>query len=504
MPTLAAPQTATYSTTVPSEFVTVICSGASDAMLVSWAGPAGTSGQRTVRNTTTAGEDIGPLPNGTTVTFTALSGSPIYLGYGESLTPLVSGAGTAGAIAVMGDSIAAWNYTGSQYWNSRGSLNWALARAGQTYDLQPADFFAVSGVTSAHLLATQLPLVQAAVAAGRRYRKAWISMGVNDAGNGLTYDQTVANITAVCTALNAMGIQPLIRAISARGSDASLTAAKSQYLRTNAWLRRASLDGLLKLIDNGDVFTDNSTAFFNAVSGTVDGTDLLHPLQRGAVMEGELLYQQVFAKEGLPPMAFATSTADLFDRVLNPGGCLASQPFQTSGASVSNSSAVAPWFSAGTWTVQARTLPNGQTRNDPLLTVAAAGGNATLLADVSSGGAWSGNSQPAAGGVYEARARVRITGAVKVNELSLTLQENNGSGALLVGALAREGTDTSQLVLPDGDYWLRTPRITVRPYSGSGACVLRASLNVNAAAGGGAAGTAQVLGLEIRPVSLGS
>lgn len=93
MPTLSAPQSATYTTAVPSEFVTVICTGANDAMQVSWSGAGGTSGQRIVRNTPAAGEDIGPLPDGTSVRFTALSGAPSYLGYAESFQSVVSGGG---------------------------------------------------------------------------------------------------------------------------------------------------------------------------------------------------------------------------------------------------------------------------------------------------------------------------------------------------------------------------------------------------------------------------
>ncbi len=78
MPTLNAPLTATYTTSTPGEFVVVVATGANDAMLVSWVGPGGISGQRTVRNTTTNGEDIGPFTDQTAVTFTALSGSPGY------------------------------------------------------------------------------------------------------------------------------------------------------------------------------------------------------------------------------------------------------------------------------------------------------------------------------------------------------------------------------------------------------------------------------------------
>jgi len=106
MPTLVAPLSAKYTTAVPGEFVTVICASA-DVMQVSWAGPSATSGQRTVKATTSTGQEIGPFENGTLVTFTALSGSPTYTapGYQDAVAALVSGAGKGARIALLGNSI---------------------------------------------------------------------------------------------------------------------------------------------------------------------------------------------------------------------------------------------------------------------------------------------------------------------------------------------------------------------------------------------------------------
>jgi len=108
MPTLSAPNSATYTTTVPQESVQVVCTGANDVMLVSWVGPGGISGRRTVRNTTSAGEEIGPLPNSTGVTFSAIAGAPTFTApaYGEPLQSLVSGARKQlGKLNFLGDSL---------------------------------------------------------------------------------------------------------------------------------------------------------------------------------------------------------------------------------------------------------------------------------------------------------------------------------------------------------------------------------------------------------------
>ena len=104
MTTLAAPNTATYTTATPQEFVSVVCSGVTNVMLVSWVGPGGISGQRTVRNTTSEGEDIGPLPNNTAVTLKALAGSPTFTApaYGEPIQALVSGGGNSAASKIFG------------------------------------------------------------------------------------------------------------------------------------------------------------------------------------------------------------------------------------------------------------------------------------------------------------------------------------------------------------------------------------------------------------------
>lgn len=96
MPTLTAPLSAAYTTQTPDEFVAVVCTGATDVMLVAWVGPAGTSGQITIRNTSSAGQEVGPFLNGTTVSFTAQSGSPSYTApaFASQVQSLVSGAWT--------------------------------------------------------------------------------------------------------------------------------------------------------------------------------------------------------------------------------------------------------------------------------------------------------------------------------------------------------------------------------------------------------------------------
>jgi len=144
MPTLSAPFSATYTTTVPGEFVGVVCA-TGDVMRVDWIGPAATSGQRTIRATTSTGQEIGPLENGTLVTFTALSGVPTYTapGYQEAVQALVSGAGKGASIALLGNSItgqAAPIITNETYtagnWTPGGSVTSGQTMKPPTVDLR--------------------------------------------------------------------------------------------------------------------------------------------------------------------------------------------------------------------------------------------------------------------------------------------------------------------------------------------------------------------------------
>jgi hypothetical protein len=138
MPTLNSPQTAAYTTATPGEFVSVVCTGATDVMLVTWTGPAGTSGRRMVQNTTSAGEEVGPFLNSTVVTFSALSGSPTYTApaFADPLQSLVSGAGNARVApnALEFKSTDGWTtiFGGTQSYSTAGAF-----RATQTMTYTP-------------------------------------------------------------------------------------------------------------------------------------------------------------------------------------------------------------------------------------------------------------------------------------------------------------------------------------------------------------------------------
>jgi hypothetical protein len=123
MPTLSAPNSAVVSFNKPGQYVTVDCSSGSTA-LVSWSGPGGTSGRRTVKNIS---EDVGPFVDGTTATVQALDGSCSY----ES-SASVSGAGSAAA------DLAAFTNVPQRLQSSNGGASWLYKHAATTGTMRAA------------------------------------------------------------------------------------------------------------------------------------------------------------------------------------------------------------------------------------------------------------------------------------------------------------------------------------------------------------------------------
>ena len=74
MPTLDAPNIATFVTTIPGQYISVDCSSGS-VIRVTWNGPGSSNGRRTVRNIL---DQVGPFDRNTTVNVIAISGSGTY------------------------------------------------------------------------------------------------------------------------------------------------------------------------------------------------------------------------------------------------------------------------------------------------------------------------------------------------------------------------------------------------------------------------------------------
>lgn len=291
MTTLAAPLTAAYTTGTPNEFVTVVCSGSTDSMLVSWVGPAGTSGRRVVQNTTTAGEDIGPFLNNTTVTFTAQAGNPSYTcpSFADPVQALVSGGGVVPIKFVdFGDSYAdlGTSVTGG----FRNSFSWTQ----QLNVIAGAPFrtivqAGVSGNTTTMMLARFAADV---VSQGR----CWVVIPagtVNDPANGILPATAIANVTAMCVQAAAAGQRIILAGCPTNGlvTTTANPERRRYHGAMNAWARTYAAA-------NGHLFADISRYSTDPTTGNFVSNysfDSTHLSAMGALRVAQGVYADIGA-----------------------------------------------------------------------------------------------------------------------------------------------------------------------------------------------------------------
>ncbi len=398
-------------------------------------------------------------------------------------------------IAIMGDSIAAQNtsvLSGTYYTQARGPVMWMLSYLGHPWDFQPSDNVAVAGTTLDVIIANQLPALLA-LHATRRYQRVFISAGTNDTNSARTIDAIQADFLTLFRTLRAAGIIPVHTGIRPRGIDGAITTAKQANMRLNEWLFLQSLAGLIEFVPVSEVYADTSTAFGNAVAALMydGGTSALHPNARGAALEGRVMADYYSARGVRPGLVLATQQGDVFDRTNNPAGVAfaSANPLLIGGTTTPTGMTT----SGGTWSNVGRTLPNGQTRADRSCALAASVTH-YLYDDWTKTGAWAATDlQP--GDIIEGRALVVLSGVVNVNAVQMRLSENNGAGGLTHYALASSESASLQ-----GDHvlYLRTPRVPVRNYAGSGNVSVFARADI--VTDSGASGTAIVRAMEVRKV----
>ena len=397
-------------------------------------------------------------------------------------------------IAVMGDSIAAQNSNivgGTYSTMARGPVSWMLSYLGHPWDFQPSDNFAVSETNLDAIIAAQLAPLLAAHAT-RRYTRCFISAGTNDTNGARTVAQIKIDFTTLFNALSSAGIRPVMTGIRPRGSDGAVTAAKRQNAQLNEWLYLLSLTGAIDYIPAGaEVYADNSTAFGNCLAALMYDS-VLHPNTRGAALEGRAMANYFIAKGVVPGIAFATQQSDSFERTDNPAGVAfnAANPLLQGGTTTPTGMTV----TGGTWSLGSRTLSNGQTR--PVRSCALAASTLHhLYDDWTKTGAWLATDlQP--GDIIEARASIVLTSAVAVNSVTIRLAEHDGNTSL-----SHYGLFSNESAVLSGNHtlYLRSPRITVRSYFGSGNVNIFA--RVECQTDGGASGTFDVHAFEVRKVA---
>lgn len=417
----------------------------------------------------------------------------------------------ASCVACAGDSTADINIftsSGAQRKSSRGTLNWAQAFLGQPFDFRVDDDFSVSGSTTANLLAVQVPnIISKKLDGARQYSHCFISSGTNDhTVSSLSVSQTLENFKESFELLVSSGITPIAVSIRPRGVDASVQVFKQVAKSVNKGLEILARQGLCIFIDVSELYADNSTAFGNILPAT--SYDNLHPNAFGACLEGAEIARVLRAAGVIPDIKFATTQDDVFHRTLNPYGCIGSI---TAGAITANpllqGGTTAPTGMAtagGTWSKTTRTLANGQTRSDPRVALAASATH-TLTSDCIATGAFT-STQLQPGDIVEAVCLLKLGNGVTaagLNRINLQVIANDGVSSFDYNDLQFDLSDTAALPVSGTEFiWLRSPRVTVPAWAGSGNHYIRTRLNLGTTAAG--AGNVDVLGFECRPVSIAS
>ncbi|MEN6585112.1 MAG: SGNH/GDSL hydrolase family protein, partial [Sulfuricella sp.] len=403
--------------------------------------------------------------------------------------------------AVLGDSIAAlcltYSATASKY-SANSWLNQAQFKLGFPWDIQAADNFAIAGTTSAVILSDQVPLF---VASGVRYERVFMSFGTNDFNAGETLANVISNAKQIFAAINNTGAIAVHIGVLPRGSGASMTTPKKKALGFNAWLARYATENAgIEYIPCGQALADNSTAFGNAITGFVDGS-ILHPIDPGAYWMGKIIYD-FYINRGYsaPTLRFADSAADFYDATYNPGGILFTNPNPLLIGGTTAPTGMSTAGSNVTWSKGTNTLDNGQVEATAKATMAGVQ-NAYLYDDILATGAWDTENIAEGDDIY-AQAIIKCTGLVSDTLPFLQVTENNGTGGggVLQNAYCNDATSGTRPTIPDGTYYLRTPNITVRPYSGAGNASVFAKLNIVST--GAETGVIEILRFELRKANI--
>lgn len=398
-------------------------------------------------------------------------------------------------IATLGDSIneAGSNNTGAGVNTlDRGIVPWMLCYLGWPWNYEPTDNFAVAGTGLDVMISTQLPLLQAA-SLTKQYQRVFVSAGTNDTNSLVPIATIKANFLILFAGIRAIGAIPVVWGILPRGIDVAITAAKKQNQQLNEWLYLQSLTGICEYADIGENVADNAAAYGNALTSMMrdSGTSNLHPNAKGANLLGRALAAYYTARGVGPALKFATQQGDKFDRTDNPGGVAFAlpNPLMQGGTTAPTGMST----SGGTWSNVSRTLTNGQTREDRQCVLAASTTH-YIYDDWSAVGAW-GATELQPGDVIEGRAYLEIASGVNISNINLQLAE--GDGTLTTQNYCLGQIDTG---LINGAYalYLKTPRVTVRSWSGASNSLIFQRLNIIVAAGG--SGTALVKAFEVRKV----
>lgn len=220
--------------------------------------------------------------------------------------PGVAALAPGATLACLGDSITAANGGGLNK-NALGFASWACLLSRQRAVHTPALNFGVSGENSAQILARVGQVIAA------RPAICVVLEGTND--TALSYEQTIANMSATYSALLNAGIIVVAIPITPRSTGTS--AQRLKMNRVNDWIRRRRLGTRnLHVLDLTEILGDQ--AWSPLANYTYDG---LHPQHLGAYYMGKALAGLITSIIPVAP-AQAVNSLDVYDATDNPTGNL--------------------------------------------------------------------------------------------------------------------------------------------------------------------------------------
>ena len=364
---------------------------------------------------------------------------------------------TVPQIACLGDSNVFLNWgsnpsTGTAQINPptqgilqcRGFAFWAQTLCDARVEFPQALNFGVSGETSTDILARVDQAASSAAAA------VVVMAGTNDFGAAdLPYATTIANLTAIITALRAKSKRVLLLTVPPRGHPTShyfSGATDARLLRlfaVNTWMKRVAsqMRGVTVIDPWGDI-ADPASLYGDFLAGMVNAGDVAHITSASAYQIGKLLAAEF--NRLYPPIDWLPkSNTDLFDATSNPVGALNTNPMMLGTAGTLSGTTPTPtgqvadgWtlsgVDAGLTLAASKQIVGNDTRQRLVL-----GGTPGAGADriITLGQAVSQSSgRIVAGDVLEGFARVSVAASTGFYGLALILQEtyNPGSGSVTV------------------------------------------------------------------------
>lgn len=384
-------------------------------------------------------------------------------------------------VAVFGDSIAAF-HTSTTSTDPRGGLVWALNHAGHPLQFDHSMNFGVGGDTTTQVLARIASVISAAPS------RVYISAGINDIPNGLTYAQTISNLRSIFERLLGAGIAVDYRSLAAR-SNASwstfATAGRAHSYAVNDTVRSlaVTMPGLNVIGVDALYLNSTSTTGDPAANFTSDG---LHPSNLGAFAEGTLygafLRQQLGdTRRGLaqayPDYA---QTGNLGGNILwagteNYGAMAGSNALAGTGYSGNWADGIAPSRLGGTGTmagtmedtaITINGIPTGNTYRRQV--VAFTGASTTDSFQIRYNVAVGSPAHWATGDIVFGEVEVEFSSVANCTAIQALLTEGWGSFASQRGTY--DATTTNSIAYPTGSYsfTLRTPPMTVSTYTAGG------------------------------------